>query len=448
MSQAAKEPTETPATEEAPQGITRITVSGFKSIADETSIDIKPLTILAGVNSSGKTSIMQPLLLMKQTLEATYDPGPLKLDGPNVWFTQAEQLFSGRTDGSRASRFAVRLEAPPGIGVSVSFVPDAQMGLALDETTLLDDGPTVLRPEMTPSEVGHAIRASPEGLPGRWPRTTVGEVYRDRCFLNVGFKPARSTKRRLVHAPYFLVPRLIASHVSALAHLPGLRGNPQRWYTRTGTGPHFPGTFENYAASVILHWQQQGDNRPSVLGGDLRRLGLTDRVEATALDDTRVQLDVARPPVATASAEGDMVSIADVGFGVSQVLPVLVALLAAEPGRLVYIEQPELHLHPKAQVALATVLADAAKRGVRVVAETHSPLLVLAVQALVAEDKLSPEDVALHWFTLNDEGITEVATADLDEAGRFGDWPADFDDVSLRADNRYLTAVETKMGLR
>ena len=73
-----------------------------------------------------------------------------------------------------------------------------------------------------------------------------------------------------------------------------------------------------------------------------------------------------------------MVSIADVGFGVSQVLPVLVALTSREiRDSLVYLEQPELHLHPNAQVALAQMLADAAKRGVRVVAETHSSLLLI-----------------------------------------------------------------------
>ena len=57
---------------------------------------MRPLTILAGANNSGKSSIMQPLLMMKQTLEATYDPGPLKLDGPNVYFTSAEQFLSWR----------------------------------------------------------------------------------------------------------------------------------------------------------------------------------------------------------------------------------------------------------------------------------------------------------------------------------------------------------------
>ena len=86
-----------------------------------------------------------------------------------------------------------------------------------------------------------------------------------------------------------------------------------------------------------------------------------------------------------------MVSIADVGFGVSQVLPVLVALIVAQPGQLVYLDEPELHLHPRAQVALAQVLVDAAKRGVRVVAETHSSLLLLAVQTLVAEGSLPSE---------------------------------------------------------
>src|ERR1700739_1848746 len=75
-------------------GITKIAVEGFKSIAKRQEIEIAPLTILAGANSSGKSSIMQPLLLLKQTLEATYDPGPLKIDGPNVRFTSSEQFLS------------------------------------------------------------------------------------------------------------------------------------------------------------------------------------------------------------------------------------------------------------------------------------------------------------------------------------------------------------------
>jgi AAA15 family ATPase/GTPase len=76
------------------QGITEISVQGFKSLSEESRIEIRPLTILAGANSSGKSSIMQPLLLMKQTLEAVYDPGTLLINGPNVKFTSGDQLFS------------------------------------------------------------------------------------------------------------------------------------------------------------------------------------------------------------------------------------------------------------------------------------------------------------------------------------------------------------------
>src|SRR5216683_6693263 len=82
-----------------PGAVVQITVSGFKSISEEQKIEIRPLTVLAGANSSGKSSMMQPLLLLKQTLEASYDPGALLLNGPNVKFTSADQLLS-RADPS------------------------------------------------------------------------------------------------------------------------------------------------------------------------------------------------------------------------------------------------------------------------------------------------------------------------------------------------------------
>ncbi len=142
-----------------------------------------------------------------------------------------------------------------------------------------------------------------------------------------------------------------------------------------------------------------------------------------------------------------MVSIADVGFGVSQVLPVLVALQVAKSGQLVYIEEPELHLHPRAQSAMAEVLANAARRGVKVVIETHSNLLLLGVQTLVAEGKLDPSLVKLHWFQRDQHGMTKITSGDLDENGAFGNWPEDFANVELGSQDRFLSAVETRMGL-
>src|SRR5437667_8691999 len=89
------------------EDITRITVGGFKSINQEQNIEIKPLTIIAGANSSGKSSFMQAVLLLKQTLEASYDPGSLLLNGPNVKFTSADQLLSRSQDGKSVGPFHV-----------------------------------------------------------------------------------------------------------------------------------------------------------------------------------------------------------------------------------------------------------------------------------------------------------------------------------------------------
>src|ERR1700733_12706039 len=100
-------------------GITRIAVEGFKSIAKRQEIEIAPLTILAGANNSGKSSIMQPLLMLKQTLEATYDPGPLKIDGPNVKFTSTEEFLS-KTDASSPRQLRGEL-ATQGVGFDITF---------------------------------------------------------------------------------------------------------------------------------------------------------------------------------------------------------------------------------------------------------------------------------------------------------------------------------------
>ena len=123
-------------------------------------------------------------------------------------------------------------------------------------------------------------------------------------------------------------------------------------------------------------------------------------------------------------------------------LPVLVSCYGLR-GQIVAIEQPEIHLHPRAQTSFAILLAAAVGRGVRIVVETHSSLLLRAIQTLVAQGEISSDDIALHWFSRNPiSGSTTVSTAALDRFGSFGDWPEDFDEVTLKADHDYLTASE------
>lgn len=426
------------------RGIDGISVRGYKSLYEECSIEVRPLTILAGANSSGKSSIMQPLLLLKQTLEASYDPGGLLLNGPNVKFTSADQLLSKLSGKNHSDSFSIGIDIDNNYLIS-TFTKQLKQGIQVAQSTYhIANEEMTISPGMSHQEL---VKILPEWLDSDYQNLLDAldaiddedipswSVSRVRGFLD--FKLGEGSLIPSKHSSDF------QQQIRRLIHVPGLRGNPERTYNTTAVGQEFPGTFENYVASVISHWQNTEDNRLKELESDLEKLGLTWKVDAKQLNDVQIELRVGRLP--RSNEASDMVSIADVGLGVSQTLPVLVALLVAEPGQLVYLEQPEIHLHPRAQVALAEILTDAANRGVRVVLETHSELLLLAVQSLVAEGKISPELVKLHWFKRREDGVTEVSSTDLDAAGAFGDWPEDFSDVSLKLESRYLDAAEARL---
>jgi len=414
-----------------------VTLKGFKSFVEPQVIEIRPLTILAGADSSGKSSALQPLLMLKQTLEHSFDPGPLLLDGPHVRFNSASELLSRVSAEDSADELEIGLRIESDLSLLWSFRRTLDDKLQLDRMDLgswLQPGAISLTPAMTSEEI--QIRTL-QGALKRFPEVpkAVFKVVRNRCFLGVGMKVDK-TEPPLPRTSEF--DRLLRS----IIHVPGLRGNPKRTYDAAEVGKSFAGTFEHYAASVIAGWQRAGDSHLERLGEQLDDLGLTSKVAAQQLSATQVSLMVERLPGRRRSGSADLVNMADVGFGVSQVLPVLVALLAAEPGRLVYIEQPELHLHPRAQQALAAILAETAKRGVQVVVETHSSTLLLALQALIAAGQLAPDLVKLHWFSRDSSGATQVESADPDRLGAYGDWPEDFGEVQAGVEGRYLDAVE------
>ena len=208
-----------------------------------------------------------------------------------------------------------------------------------------------------------------------------------------------------------------------IIHLPGLRGNPERTYVALPVGGEFAGHFHLYTASVIADWQANNDLRLRRLSSQLIRLELSSKIEARRLDATRVEIRVGRLAGTARTKASNLVNVADVGVGVSQILPLLVALLTASKGQIVYVEQPEVHLHPGAEVALAEVLLDAARRGVIIVAETHSLRLIKSIQTQVARAVDLAPLVKLHWFSRGADGATRVDSADMDERGAFGDWP-------------------------
>ena len=124
-----------------------------------------------------------------------------------------------------------------------------------------------------------------------------------------------------------------------------------------------------------------------------------------------------------------------VGFGLSYTLPVVVALLAARPGSLVLVENPEAHLHPRGQMAMGDLIIRAAAAGAQVIVETHSDHVLNGIRVAVKEGRGAPDQVAIHYFQRitetrgGDERIVHVVQSPrIDADGRVDSWPQGFFD--------------------
>lgn len=421
---------------EAP-AISALRLCGYKSFVDESIVAIRPLTVLAGANSSGKSSAIEPLLLLKQTIESGLDPGPLLVDGPNVDVGSGEQILSKYDAKSGSGRCMLGVELANGALVRNQYILESALTLGLFATEFGDETARFALPAKgRDAEIRRCLPRGDERWSGRSHNGL--SVERLRWYL----APAVDKG----HGPEAFshdVFRAVGKAIGQVIHVPAARWLGKRsWPVVAADQEAFPGTFQDYLPSVLLLWRNGGDDRFAALQRAMCSLGLASWIDVFARDDARLSVKVGRRIEAGVGETLDTVNIADVGTGVGSALVVVAALLVAKPGQTVYIDQPELHLHPRAQVALADILVQAALRGVRAIVETHSELLLLSVQTLVAQRTIQPEQVALHWFRRDPKsGCTSVEVADLDERGTFGDWPADFGDVALSAQSAYLRAA-------
>lgn len=427
------------------QSITEISVSGYKSIARKQTIEIRPLTVLAGANSTGKSSIIQPFLLLKQTLEETFDPGPILLSGPIIKFSSTSQILSRKPKGMSAQTLTIGMGTDEGSNLKLSFRKDKFRVFKIKEMCFNSKEESLtFRLGMRNQDIRKMVGISSKKDEDYF-KDTRFSIVRNRCFLGVDVQ--RKERKSDAISGFVISPTSIFDNfLRNLIHLPGLRGIPSRMYPMTAVGKNYPGTFEKYVASIIHNWQANKEvQKLKSIVNDLEKLGLTSRIAAKKVTDSHVEIQVGRLKASNSKHISDMINIADVGLGTCQALPILVALRVAQEGQVVYIEQPELHLHPRAKKMMVDILVDAANRGVRVVVETHSSLLLLGIRSAVASGYISPENVKLHWFSRAEDGITRVKSADLDERGAFGKWPEDFGQVTLEAQKKYLDAAEKRL---
>jgi predicted ATPase len=218
-----------------------------------------------------------------------------------------------------------------------------------------------------------------------------------------------------------------------------LRDHPQRTYQWSGDTPEDVGQKGEYAIAAILaaEAEKRMINRgpkkktqpfSALIAGWLQDLGIIHSFEVRPVAKGRKEYEV----LIKTGASSAEVKITDVGFGVSQVLPALVQAFYCPAHSVVWMEQPEIHLHPQVQAELADVFVSAVRareggldRNIQLIIESHSEHLLLRLQRRIAEGELSPDDVAI-YFCKRGDVATELEPLKLDMYGDIANWPDRF----------------------
>ena len=219
--------------------------------------------------------------------------------------------------------------------------------------------------------------------------------------------------------------------VGNIAYLGPLRERPERSYMWNRQSPGDLGSRGEHAVHALLaSANSRSKRREGEEGGQgwlvekvsswLSRMGVADALLLERQGRSRY-FEV------LVEAEHRRANIVDVGFGVSQVLPMLVLAYFVPRGATILAEQPEIHLHPRAQVGLAELLVEVAKeRGVQFLVETHSEYMFRRLQYLIADEKLGEQECRLYFVDRDDDRSARLERLEVDGFGRVANWPKNF----------------------
>ena len=427
--------------------LTRLRLQNFKSWEDTGEIALKPITGFFGPNSSGKTSLFQALLLMKQTDESP-DRGIGLHFGDEKTLVDLGDFESvvHKHETERTLKFSLGWKSKGEFAIpdnygggSVASGDESGLEMEVGETSSGSGKTLALEEILYRIADGRqfGLRRTSDDM--TYMLSPVGLTFDS----TIGFRHPSS---RFHHFPYWVakdpqtedfffelgygLTRLLRS----LYYLGPLRANPHRIYAWSGAQPRDMGRTGEFVVDAMLAFRQQRDGvivNPSgdlvaideYVAGWLRSLGLIHdfRVEALAegrrVFEVKVQKSVSSPEVL----------LADVGFGVSQILPVLTLCFYIPLESTVILDHPDIHLHPSAQAGLADVFIDAWKKHrVQILFESHSEHLLRRLQRRIAEEEIGQDDVSLFFCSANDDGTSNLRTLEVDRFGNISNWPEDF----------------------
>jgi predicted ATPase len=264
----------------------------------------------------------------------------------------------------------------------------------------------------------------------KWPLESPEKFYRQSDVNLARFQNAGFLSDIALEVEYML---------ESISYLGPLRSHPKRVYQWSGDTPTSVGQMGEATIAAMLAADRdgrtlnRGPNKRKMqflefIARWLKDIGVIEAFEVKPVAEGRKEYEV----LVQTHPGAPLVKITDVGFGVSQVLPALVQAFYSEPSSTVWMEQPELHLHPQVQAELADVFISAAHsrqdgidRNVQLIIESHSEHFLNRLQRRIAEDLISPEDVAI-YFARRSGSASKLEELRINEFGDIENWPENF----------------------
>ena len=427
----------------------RLSVYNFKSIAEVVDVDISDLTVLAGVNSSGKSSLIQAILLLKQTL-TTSKSDLLNIEGPYVYANSILDLVHNKRNGEM--KFVLKLSraefSPPEWDSSAIGEANELSGIEITVSFSIVGDSCVVSEFKYIRNYGSAS-VSETSLHYR-PRKKVydyrydGKLTKDLRLDNYSFAnffPIFASKDGVTYDFQNIkeARTLLGNYLEKVVYIAPLRVAPV--LSRT------------YQTDVERRYVlPDGENTRFILGeisGNQDKIAmvrewLCDKFQL-AKDVNVVKESGKRYRVVVTTAEGLKVDLTHMGFGLSQILPIITQGCISVPDSLMIVEDPDVHMHPSIQAAMADFFICICKEHhVSVLVETHSDHFITRLRRRIAEKEISSDKVHL-LFVTNGFGDSVYKTIPLLATGRMtGSMPPGFMDTRDQDFKAILEANRSK----
>jgi len=453
----------------------------FRSLKDTGWLTLQPLTVILGPNNSGKTSLIAPLLLLQQTLDSEDSSTSLLTKGPLLDLGLFTDLVRNHDQEAvvtldlcwhnhgKPNDVEEPVGAYPPGGVSLEFERGEDDSARLRKYTVKDVysrtmmGRTRLKSgKFSIAGLRHLVDHVPiAGSPRTDDELTEAELERREevaqnikgsmpdHFLFSGMQPLfEAAVRRSEHPDdegpqrlsldpgieaqvYSLLNEALKQELKkelySITYIGPLRERARRYYILSGEMPRNVGTRGEFAPEILFRWRDE-PKKLALVNKWLGRFGFSETLSLQPQGAGAFSLSWG-----TDDRGAKNTAFVDMGFGLSQILPLIVQGVMAHEGSTIVAEQPEIHLNPRLQTVLSELFAWCIERGLSIVTETHSEHLLLTARRLIAEAELESNKVAL-YFVEREDRDSDIREVSLGEDGHIPpeSWPSGFFGDALR----------------